>query len=162
TIALALLTLARRTSSVAVRAMRFPLAFSVVNLALVEVGRHLPGREPYYLLKYPIQAVILCAGALVVLAGLVCAELAQWAELKRRLWSLVAVISLASLAVVQWTRGFAAFQPTFRERIAGVEPFTLTHPLADLGAWSRIERVLRTEHKTFAGYITWYWPMFNF
>ncbi len=162
---IALIAAATRSSSVAVRAMRFPIAFSVINLALVEVGLSLPGREPYYILKYPIHAVMLCAGALVVVAGLVCAELAERSSQPRRarraLYS-VALVALGTATVVEWTKGFAPFQPTFHERIAGHEPFTFSRPAADLGAWSRIERVLRTEHKDFAGYITWYWPMFNF
>lgn len=147
------------------RALRFPLAFVAVNAVLTWVGWRLPHREPYYVYKYPLHAVVLAAGAVLVLVSAVAARFAD--ALERRAWTrptlLGAVgVALSGLAVLGWYRGYAPLRPMFRERVLGHPPYALNRPLADLAAWSRIDRVLRDEHKKFGGYITSYWPMFNF
>jgi len=55
-----------------------------------------------------------------------------------------------------------AAHTALHERVFGNVPFTHNRPLADLAAWSRIEHTLDETHKRFGGYITSYWPMFNF
>lgn len=151
--------------SVLGRAVRFPLLFAAVNGLLSYVGLELPAREPYYLLKYPIPAVVLLAGAFVVAAAFVSAWLVERAQHRRPLVALLvsaAVLAAGFQTVRLWRIGFAPFWPSFVERISGHPPFQLTHPLADLGAWRRISRTLERRHKKFGGYLTSYWPMFNF
>ena len=148
-----------------VRAVRLPLAFAAANAAIADYGWKLPVRQPYYVLKYPVHAVVLSACALVVIVAFLAARLAEAAVARR--WraavaTSVVAVGCAVFANVQWWKGYLPFQQTFRERVFGHAPYSVTHPLADLHAWSRIERVLSTEHKQFGGYLTPYWPMFNF
>jgi hypothetical protein len=147
------------------RVLRMPLVFAVVSTVIAYVGLKLPAPEPYYLLKYPVHAVVLASGALVVVVSFVAAWLVE--GVVRRRWLGPAVCAAASLAAcfaafVHWRTGYAPFQPTFQERVFGHPPYSLNHPLADLAAWQRIARVLDKQHKKFGGYITSYWPMFNF
>jgi hypothetical protein len=107
---------------------------------------------------------VLSACALVVVVAFLAAWLVEARAAQR--WRGAAATSVAFacavLATSQWWKGYLPLQPTFRERVLGRAPFTVTRPLADLHAWSRIEHVLTTGHKQFGGYLTSYWPMFNF
>ena len=147
------------------RALRFPLVFSVMTGIVTQLAFALPPREPYYLLKYPIHAVVLAASALVVVAALVTARIVDGVQCRR--WLAPAGFGFLSMAAViaasvGWTRTYEPFQPTFRERVFGKPPFTYNRPLGDVAAWLRIERTLARENKKFGGYLTSYWPMFNF
>jgi hypothetical protein len=150
---------------VLLRALRLPIAFAAVGGVVAHVAWRLPAREPYYVLKYPVQSVVLMAGAMVVVVAFVAAHLAD--ALARRAWTRPVIcwgLSLCAcwLALAGWRRGYAPFQPGFQERVFGHAPYTWTHPLADLRAWPRIKGVLEAQHKRFGGYVTWHWPMFNF
>ena len=150
---------------VVIRAVRLPLAFAAVNAAIAYAGWTLPVRQPYYVLKYPVHAVVLSACVLAVVVAFVAARLVE--EGAQRRWRLsaatfVVVLACSVFAVLRWWEGYMPLQQTFRERVFGHAPYTVTHPLADLHAWPRIEQVLRTQHKQFGGYLTSYWPMFNF
>lgn len=147
------------------RLFRFPVVFGVVNTVVAVHIMRLPPRQPYYFLKYPIHAVVLLAAATTVAATIIATAVTD--GIARRAWDrtlvwAAAAMTLLCLAVGHWRSGYAPLQQTFRERILGSPPFTYNRPLADLGAWSRIRATLDQQHKRFGGYITSYWPMFNF
>ncbi|MCU1278818.1 MAG: uncharacterized protein JWM53_2364 [bacterium] len=148
----------------ALRALRLPVAFTLVSAAVAYYGLRLPVGQPYYLLKYPVHAVVLASSALVVVAAASTAQLGE--AVRARRWLVLALSAMVTAVCVgafnRWRLGFALYQPTFQERVFGHAPYQVTHPLADLGATNRIERVLRSQNKKFGGYITSYWPMFNF
>jgi hypothetical protein len=158
--------LVRSRASVAARALRLPLLFVAANWADARYLQQLKPPEPYYLLKYPIHGVVLGAAALVVLvtlaAVLVVDALANRPRHFAPLILGVVALALATRGIQQWRLGFASFQPLFEERVFREAPYHNTRPLADLAAWPRIEQVLQKQHKQFGGYLTSWWPMFNF
>ena len=161
--------LVRSRASVAARALRLPLVFVAANWADTRYLQHLKPAQPYYLLKYPIHGVVLGAAALVVVVTLAAVLVVDAIATKPRpLGSFVAAavgivaLVLATRGIQQWRLGFESFQPLFEERVFREAPYHSTRPLADLAAWPRIEQVLQKQHKQFGGYLTSWWPMFNF
>jgi hypothetical protein len=159
-------TTLRGRAATAARALRLPLAFVAANWADARYLQHLRPAQPYYFLKYPMHGVVLGAAAVVVVATLVAvlvtdAIVSRPRRLAAALLGLVA-LALATRVVQRWRVGFAPLQATFEERVFRQAPYHSTRPLADLAAWSRIDRVLLREHKQFGGYVTSYWPMFHF
>lgn len=149
----------------ATRLFRLPLVFGAVNALVTHHVVVMRPPQPYYLLKYPIHGVVLLASAAVVAATLSSALAVRAVAERRHRWRLAPVavtLLLLGSAVSRWRLGYAPFQPTFQERVWGHAPFTTARPLADLHAWADIDSVLAREHKQFGGYITSYWPMFNF
>jgi hypothetical protein len=155
----------RRQRPEAARLFRFPVAFGAVNAVVALHIMRIPPRQPYYFLKYPMHGVVILAAGFIVAATVLTAALFE--SMGRReqrlklLWAFAAVPMLL-LALIGWRRAYEPLQQTFRERVFGRPPFTYNRPLADLAAWSRIVRTLHQERKQFGGYITSYWPMFNF
>ncbi|HEX4457394.1 MAG TPA: hypothetical protein VIA18_05470 [Polyangia bacterium] len=159
----------RSRAAVAARALRFPLAFVAANWAGTRYLQHLKPAQPYYLLKYPIHGVVLGAAALVVVVAVAAVFIVDALATKpRKLGACVVgavgvvALALATYDVQQWRVGFASFWPLFAERVFRQAPYHNVRPLADLAAWPRIEQVLERQHKQFGGYLTSYWPMFNF
>ena len=149
----------------ATRLFRLPLVFAAVNALVTHHIVLMRPREPYYLFKYPIHGVVLLASAAIVAATLCGALAVRVLAERRRRWRLAFVavtLLLVGSALSRWRLGYAPFQQTFQERVWGRAPFTTARPLADLHAWADIDSVLVREHKQFGGYITSYWPMFNF
>jgi hypothetical protein len=146
------------------RSLRLPIVFALSSTAVAYLGWHLPGRQPYYVLKYPMQAVVLCAGAIVVALTALVANAVDGVRGGRWLWAGAGAVALcAYVAAVQgWLRGYEKLWPMYLERVAGHAPYKLNRPLADLAAWQRIQRVLENQQKQFGGYVTTWWPMFNF
>jgi MFS family permease len=157
-IGLVVAALARRR---VLRALRFPLLFGIIStIAFVRIAK-LPPATQYYFLKYNLHAVLLTAAGAAVAVAIVAAEIADRAR--------VAAIAAAALGLTlfawstrTWQIAFRRYQPMFHERVFGTPPWKELRPLADLGAWTRIEKILAHEHKLFGGYITANWSMFNF
>ncbi len=166
TLGLVVALLVRSRASVAARALRLPLAFVAANWADARYLQHLKPPEPYYLLKYPIHGVVLGAAALVVVVTLAAVLVVDALATKPRTLASLAVgvvaLALATRGIQQWRVGFRPFWPLFEERVLRHAPYRTTRPLADLAAWPRIEQVLKRQNKQFGGYLTSWWPMFNF
>lgn len=148
------------------RWVRLPVLFGVINASVTTWMLRHPPPKIYYLAKYNLHALwLILAAALVVFAALVGAAPEVAAPGPRR-WRTVAgigiVLATLGAAGTLWWRAIVVYRPGFVERAFGHPPFRILHPLADLGAWHRIERVLRRENKQFGGYLTTYYPVMNF
>lgn len=163
---LALLTAAcacRRGGCGLVRWLRLPIAFGTVNAAFVTRMLLHPPSQTYYLAKYDLHALWLLIAATPVLAAVLAAERTRGAASfwRARVFP-VAVIVLLVAAAASSYRAIAPYRPSFVERAFGRPRFSQLRPVADLGAWSRIARVLTSEHKQFGGYLTTFYPLMNF
>ena len=147
------------------RLVRVPIAFGAINATVVTWMLWHPPLKIYYLAKYNLHALwLLAAATIVLLAALVGSTSVQPSPSRRRRAS-VAIVGLAATTIAAgtlWWRAIVVYRPGFLERAWGRPPFRVLHPLADLGAWMRIERVLKHEHKRFGGYLTTYYPVMNF
>ena len=147
------------------RAIRFPASFAVASSALFLVLRKGPGVKYYYVTKYQIWACFLLGSVFVILLAHLAATLARRSSLRRpAVWLRVAVVA-ALLATVPslWGTNFAVYGSGLRERILP-RPLVYRHlrPLVDIQAIARIRAVLSAENKVFGGYLTAFFPMFNF
>ena len=142
------------------RAARFPFLFGAINLMIVLLYMRSGAPRIYYFFKYPIAGLILVAsacGALtpaVLARGIAELRLSGWRRVLTPAAALVCV-GLPALAVSKWADATPLYRAGFEERAWGKPPFKseLNLPLADLGAWSRIEDVLHDKHKKFGGYV---------
>ncbi|ADO74402.1 uncharacterized protein STAUR_6645 [Stigmatella aurantiaca DW4/3-1] len=154
-----------RGEAVERRLIDFALVFGGVN-ALVQLA-YLKAGLPvgYYFLKYSFHAVVLllCAGLLV--ASIRVGSLVQAAPVRRRGWRVaLAVLVAAGLAAVTrgWSRAFAAYSPSYQERVRGQPPFALLSALEDRAGSALIRQVLRDEGKRLGGLLSPSWARVNF
>jgi hypothetical protein len=166
-VAMAILSAIVGRAGLIVRAIRFPIAFVIISVELLtHIQQKWPDHQPYYICKYPVYAVVLAAGAFVVVVAALLGLLVDGASWKSRAAMFLGGIPVGGAVVYAFLflrTGFAPYWPFFIERISGKPPYSLTRPLADLGAWQRIERVLDApKKKHFGGYISWDWTMFDF
>lgn len=147
------------------RWVRLPLMLAALNAAFMTLVPKPSPMNDYYYLKTNFHAILLLLAASVVLVtALVSGMVDRWSERPRlpRLVSGGIVTVALALALLELGRGFAVYWPSFAQRAFGSPPFTLLQPLVDRGAWKRIDRVLAQHRARFGGYITSYYPTFNF
>jgi hypothetical protein len=147
------------------RAIRFPASFAVASSVLFLVLRKGPGVKYYYVTKYQIWACLLLGFVFVIVLAHLAATLARWSAWRRPTVWLRTALVVALLATVPslWATTFAGYGPGLGERMRS-RPLVYRHlrPLADVQAITRIRAVLFAEHKAFGGYLTAFFPMFNF
>jgi len=130
------------------RLLRAGLVFAGTTAAVQWGLLALKRPEAYYPVKHGFQALLigtLAAGAIVASAG-------------RRTAGALA-LSVGALILAR-----ASVQPYWRpyvERLRGSPPWRFLQPLSDPEVLARIPRVLRTEQKTFGGYLDPSWPLAN-
>lgn len=142
--------------------LRYPIAFGAMTTAMFGALLIWQPRQPYYVYKYPLYGVVLLALALVVALTSAIARVLGPPPRRRHAVVLAAVVALSGTAGWLWHRGLAPYRLGFLERAFGRPPFKHNRPLADLGAWKRIEETLARERKAFGGYIVAYGPMSSF
>jgi hypothetical protein len=151
-----------RRSGIA-RWLRVPIVLGTVNAVVMTWTLQHPPSQTYYVAKYNLHSLWLLAAAALGLIAALAAAPADTAARRRCEQLSIAPIAIALFtAGVLWSQAIAIYRPGFVERAFGRPPFKVLHPLADLGAWKRIERVLKREHKQFGGYLTTYYPVMNF
>jgi hypothetical protein len=153
------------------RWLRLPIALGLVNALMLTWLAIRPPPTHYYATKYSLHALwLLGAAAVPLLVALAAgpatptgpATPAGAPASGRARFAAVVLAALTIGSGVLVTRSIAVYRPGFLERAFGRPPFSVLKPLADLGAWSRIDRVLLREHKQFGGYLTTWYPMMNF
>jgi hypothetical protein len=148
------------------RWMRLPILLGLINALFMTLVAKPPSGQDYYYLKTNLHAFVLLLSATVVAAA---ALSSGWAvrgrvhgvEARLVARALVPMVALA-LATFFLGRGLAVYWPSFRERAFGAPPYHQLQPLVDLHAWRRIRRTLDEKHARFGGYLTSYYPVFNF
>lgn len=141
------------------RWLRLPILFGAMNAIVCARLLLAPPLHAYYQMKYSLHAVILLGAATVVALTVV---VGHWPAGKAARLALALPLLLALVGLTVTVRGFAAYRPSFLERAFGRPPFRQLHPLADLGAWPRIERVLRDHRAKFGGYLVTFYPLMSF
>src|SRR5262249_38145330 len=130
------------------RLLRARLGFAGTTAAVQWGLAALKQPDAYYPVKHGFQALLigtLAAGAIVASAG------------RRKAGALALAVGGLVLARV-------SVQPYWRpyvERLRGTPPWRALQPLSDPEALARIPLVLRTEQKTFGGYLDPSWPLAN-
>jgi hypothetical protein len=140
-----------------VRALRFPLLFGAADLIVMAFVRRLPPTTYYYFNKYDVAALVLAAGALVVVATFWIALAARRARLASFAFAAVALI-VAAAAVTRMHRSLAAFDTGFREQVFGGH-YKRSYPWVVPATVDRIQRALDYERKAFGGYRTRHFAM---
>jgi hypothetical protein len=150
------LLLAGATDPTRRRPLRFPALVVLLHAGTLLLLLRAHPAAPYYVQKYAFHGLVLgVAAAAVGLAAALTAPPPRKIAQAGALLLLGAGLWLSSrFAAPAW--------PSFAERAFGRPPFQHILPLADLGAWTRIEEELRRQHTGFGGYITSYGPLFNF
>jgi hypothetical protein len=148
------------------RWMRLPLLLAVINAGFMTVVKQPPRGSDYYYLKTNLHPLLLLLAASVVFTSVLAAGLAD-GERRRTVQAsafagLGALMAMSTAALVFIGHGFAPYWPSFRERALGTPPFKLLKPIDDRDASYRIERTLAARHAKFGGYLTSYYPTFNF
>src|SRR5258708_2240762 len=120
------------------------------------IFEHTPGERRYYFYKYPMFALLLLSSACVAILPAVVARLVAARQQRRDRWRLAflaaACACLLASASQKWNTALAPHWRGYAERAWAKPPYNVNEdnlPLADLGAWRRIETVLETEHKRF-------------
>jgi hypothetical protein len=144
-----------------VRALRFPLLFTLWDLVFMDLIARVPPAQHYYQHKYTFQAVVLLCGAFVVLVTFWVATVAHHFT-RRTLAGLILCLGVVALSQRDLRRGFASYQPGFKEHAFG-RPYHFAYPWMDRGAYFRIQRTLAQHNNAeFGGYLGNYWPLVVF
>jgi hypothetical protein len=147
------------------RWLRLPIVFALLSATFMTVVPPPPRGQDYYYLKSNLHPLLLLLAASIVFVGVVAAALAAHERAEtRRHDTTISVVAICCMAAALFTlhRGFAIYWPSFLQRAFGAPPFALLKPLADRRAWRRIDRVLEQHRARFGGYLTSYYPTFNF
>lgn len=148
------------------RWVRLPVLLAAINAAFLTLVPPPARGADYYYFKTSLHPLLLVMAASVVLVAALAAGLADAERASARTRQALAAAAATAVALaatlVLLGRSFAVYWPTFRERLLGAPPYRLLKPVADRGAWRRIERVLGEHHAQFGGYLTSYYPTFNF
>lgn len=148
--------------------LRLPVAFGAGNAAVLTRLLLWPPPHQYYVVKYGFHSLLLLLAATVPLFAALIAGPVDAVAQPRLVTSRPTQVSVGliggSIAVAAFwaTQSIAVYRAGFLERAFGRPPFHVIKPLADLGAWSRIERTLKREHREFGGYLTTFYPVMNF
>jgi hypothetical protein len=143
-----------------VRAVRFPLLFALWNVLVMWQIARLPPTTSYYQHKYSFQAVVLLAGAFVVVATFWAMVTAQHLH-RRALVGLAMCLVLVAVSQHELRRGFAAYQPGFKEQAFG-KPYRLLNAWLDEPAYARMRQTVAERHERFGGYVGSFWPRIVF
>jgi hypothetical protein len=106
----------------------------------------------YFTMKYPFHAIMLVPTAVAAVVPVACVALVHSGATSRA--SLVGIMTATAIALTCWWRGLESYRPHFLENLRGTPPFEYSIPVADLGGWRRIERVLQSRGKQFGGYLS--------
>lgn len=147
------------------RWVRLPILFATLNALFMTFAERPPSGPDYYFLKTNLHPLLLVlASSVVVVAALASGAAAQhgttaWRASWGRCLAGVAALACASVLVGV---GFGRYWPSFVQRAFASPPYSLLKPLSDRYASRRIPRVLAEHHAKFGGYLTSYYPIFNF
>ena len=147
------------------RWVRLPILFALLNALFMTIVEKPPQGPDYYYLKSNLHPLLLLlASSVVVVAALTSGAASAWGSSVPRAALVRAGVGIAMLACSLGLIGFGfgRYWPSFRERAFGSPPFALLKPLSDRYASRRISRVLAERHAKFGGYLTSYYPIFNF
>ena len=142
------------------RAIRFPIAFGLGSAFYVHVIDKVPNKMQYYFQKWDFHAVVLLAGALVVLATFWTAALVARARPPALIAGALSLV-LGAGAVVTLERAFASKQEGFREQVFD-GPYVRSFPWVMPATVAMIDHTLKHEHAAFGGYLSKQYPMFLF
>ncbi len=152
-----------------IRFVRFPLIFALVSTVAFSIYRGGEPKQDYYLAKYQFTTALLLAAVYVVIAtdaALVIARLLHSRPLRRQAAAWLSLLVAGVLLVGSGklaAKTFQIYRKGYNERVNQTKPpFTLLTALVDVEAMARIKSILAAKKSRFGGYLTTYFPRFNF